>query len=190
MHSRLFLALFSFLALAMFSSCGETENEFSTYPCVLIFDNSTHNDATLAAAMTPNTGTFVTITLTNHGGARYFRFSSNHSTSSECIFDAIDQRRTLLLGMNEALIVGYGNLTDPLTFYAFDRECPNCFDPNGIPIRSYPLHVNPAGIATCNTCKRKYDLHNGGILAEGDGGKKMTRYRASTTGPYGILAVN
>ena len=172
------------------TSCGKTENEFSTKPCMLILDNSTHNDATLAAAMTSYSGTFVTITLTNHGGARYFKFNNNQGTSSESILDAIDQRRTMILGMNDGLIVGYGNLTDPLIFYAFDRECPNCFDPDEIPVRSYPLHVNTAGIASCNTCKRKYDMNNGGILAEGDAGKKMNRYRAATTGPYGILTVS
>lgn len=193
MNYRLFLPILSLLATILLSSCGKTENEFSTHPCVLIFDNSTHNDATLAAAMTPYSGTFVTITLTNHGGARYFKFSSNQGISSESILDAIDQRRSMILGMNDALIVGYGNLPDNksnLPFYAFDRECPNCFDPDEIPVRSYPLHVNTAGIATCNTCKRKYNLNNGGILSDGDAGNKMTRYRASTTGSYGILAVN
>lgn len=182
--------LFFFFTFLLLSSCGDTENEFSTRPCILIVDNGTHNDATLAAAMTPYSGTFVTITLTNHGGARYFKFSSNQGTSSESILDAIDQRRSMILGMNDALIVGFANLSDPLIFYAFDRECPNCFNPDEIPVRSYPLHVNTAGIATCNTCKRKYDLNIGGILSDGDAGNKMTRYHASTTGPYGILSVN
>lgn len=193
MNHRPFLPFLSLLAVILLSSCGKTENEFSSRPCVLIFDNSTHNDATLAAAMTPYSGTFVTITLTNHRGARYFKFSSNQGISSESILDAIDLRRSMILGMNDALIVGYGNLSDNngiLPFYAFDRECPNCFDPDEIPVRSYPLHVNTAGIATCNICKRKYNLNNGGILSDGDAGNKMTRYRASTTGPYGILAVN
>ena len=140
--------------------------------------------------MTPYSGTYVTVTLTNHGGARYFKFSSNQGTSSEAIFDGIDSRRSLILGMNDGLIVGYGVLTDPVTFYAYDRECPNCFSPDALPVRSYPLHINNTGIATCSTCKRKYDLNNGGILAEGEKGNKMTRYRASTTGPYGVLSVN
>ena len=178
-----------FLTL-LFSNCGDVENEFSTYPCYFVFDNSTHNDATLAAAMTPYSGTFVCVTLTYHGGAQYFKFTSNQNTSSESKLDGIDIRRTLLLGMNEGLIVGYGNLSDPLIFYAYDRECPNCFSPDQIPVRSYPLQINNAGIATCNTCKRKYNLNNGGILTEGEKGNKMTRYRASTTGPYGILSVN
>lgn len=178
------------IVMMTFCTCGNTEYEFSNKPCYFVFDNSTHNDPTLAAAMTQNSGTFVAVTLTFHSGARYFRFSSNQGTSSESKFDGIDSRRSLLLGMNEGLIVGYGLLTDPVTFYAFDRECPNCFSPDELPIRSHPLQINSAGLATCNTCKRKYDMNNGGILAEGEKGNKMVRYRASTTGPYGVLAVN
>ena len=157
---------------------------------MLILDNSTHNDATLAAAMTSYSGTFVTITLTNHGGARYFKFNSNQGTSSESILDAIDQRRTMILGMNDGLIVGYGNLTDPLIFYAFDRECPNCFDPNAIPIKTHPLTMSSNGIATCKTCHRQYDMNNNGFISSGENGKRLTRYRATTTGPFGVLSVN
>ncbi len=179
--------LFAMLGLC---TCGNTEYEFSNKPCYFIFDNSTHNDPTLAAAMTPYSGTFVAVTLTFHSGARFFKFNSNQGTSSESKLDGIDTRRSLILGMNEGLIVGYGVLTDPVTFYAYDRECPNCFSPEEMPLRSYPLQISNTGLATCNTCKRKYDMNNGGILAEGEKGNKMIRYRAFSTGPYGILTVN
>lgn len=180
-------------ALLVFCTCKNTEYEFSSKPCYFIFDNSTHNDPTLAAAMTPYSGTFVTVTITFKGGVRHFKFTSNQGTSSEKPFDGIDERRSLVLGMNEGIIVGYGNLNDTngnLIFYAYDRECPNCFSSEALPVKSFPLQTNSAGIATCNTCKRKYDMNNGGILAEGEKGNKMVRYRASTTGPYGRLAVN
>ena len=81
--------------------------------------------------MTPYSGVFTTVTHTMRGGARYFVFTSNQGTSSEKIFNSIDQKRTLKLGMN-----------------------------------------------------------NGGNIVKGDGGNKLTRYRASTTGPYGVLSVN
>ena len=180
----------SLFALLVLCTCKNTEYEYSSKPCYFIFDNSTHNDPTLAAAMTPYSGTFVSVTITFKSGVRHFKFTSNQGTSSEKPFNGIDERRSLVLGMNEGIIVGYGVLTDPVTFYAYDRECPNCFSPEALPVKSYPLQTNNAGIATCNTCKRKYDLNNGGILAEGEKGNKMIRYRASTTGPYGRLAVN
>ena len=77
-----------------------------------------------------------------------------------------------------------------MTFYAYDLECPNCFDPNYIPVRSKPLSISVNGLATCNLCKRQYDMNNGGIVSKGEGGKKMTRYRAATTGPLGVMSVN
>ena len=88
------------------------------------------------------------------------------------------------------MIVGFGNLDYPAKFYAYDKECPNCFDPNVLPVRSKPLTMSSNGLATCNVCHRQYNMNSDGIVVAGDSGKKMTRYRASTTGPFGILAVN
>lgn len=184
------LAMTGLLSAALFVACGDVESEFSTAPCALYFDNQTHNDFTLADAMTPLLGIFVTITTTSKSGAQYFVFTNNQGHSSQVVFDAKDKQRQqagqLILGLNGAIIVGYGFSE---TFYAYDRECPNCFDSNALPLRSYPLTVNSAGIASCSHCHRTYDLNNGGIIASGSGGKKMTRYPVVTTGAYGLLSV-
>lgn len=187
------LAMTGLLSAALFVACGDVESEFSTAPCALYFDNQTqHKDATLAAAMTPLSGIFVTITTTSKSGAQYFVFTNNQGHSSQVVFDAKDKQRQqagqLILGLNGAIIVGYGFSTSQ-TFYAYDRECPNCFDSNALPLRSYPLKVNSAGIASCSNCHRTYDLNNGGIIASGNGGKKMTRFPVVTTGAYGLLSV-
>ena len=175
-------------------SCDGTQYEFSSRHSYLVLDNNAHQDPTLASAMTPYSGVFVAITLKNKGGAQYFQFTSNQGQSSESIFNAYD--RTVLLGMNQGLIVGYSTWSD-LTFYAYDRECPNCFNPDVVPIRSKALQMSSTGIATCPSCHRKYDLNSGGIIVEGDKGDKLVRYRAwisyssaGTTGPYGVLNVN
>ena len=102
------------------SSCGDTQSEYSSRTCYFVFDNDAHLDPTLAAAMTPYSGVFTTVTQTMKGGARYFVFKSNQQTQSESIFNAIDTRRTLIMGMNDGVIVGYGVLSDPVTFYAYD----------------------------------------------------------------------
>ena len=104
--------------------------------------------------------------------------------------NGIDARRTLILGYNNGIIVGYGSLNVPPIFYAYDRECPNCFDPNALPVKSKPLSVSTNGLATCKVCKRQYDLNNDGFVSSGDNGKRLTRYRANTTGPFGVLSVN
>jgi len=173
------------------ASCGNIENEFSTIPCYLIIDNNLHKDATLASAMTAaSPGGFCYIRQDMHGGAKYFVFKNNQGTESRKTFNAIDLRRSFILGGNNGLIVGFGNMDTPPVFYAYDNQCPNCFDPNAIPIRNYPLSMSTDGIATCNTCKRKYNMNTGGNIIEGENGKKLTRYRAATGGPYGVLSVN
>jgi len=50
--------------------------------------------------------------------------------------------------------------------------------------------VQANGFAFCANCRRKYNLSTGGNVAEGAQGNKLIRYRASTTGPYGLLVVN
>ena len=177
------------LLTATFASCGEAEFEYGSAPCYLIIDNSLHHDATLASALTRYSNTFVTITIKTKSGARYFSFTNNVGKHTESIFNAYDERRSLLLGYNGGLIVGFGNSVDGI-LYAYDRECPNCFDPNMLPLKSRPLSVSENGIAKCGYCKRQYDLNNRGIISQGDKGKKMTRYNCHATDPYGILTVN
>ena len=95
--------------------------------------------------------------------------------------------------MSNGIIVGYGNLSTgasgAYTFYAYDAQCPNCFDYNAIPVKSYPLTMNTAGIATCAKCKRQYNMNTGGNCVN-DSGKGLTTYRSSTTGAFGYLVVN
>ena len=183
--------LFACLCSLLLSACNDSENEYTIGACLVIIDNSVHQDPTLASAMNINApGVFCTITKGLENGANKFFFSNNVGQHSSVALNALDSRRTLILGYNEGIIVGFGNLDYPARFVAYDRECPNCFDPNRIPIRSYALTTTSNGMAVCNTCKRKYDMNNGGNLVEGDAGKKLTRYRAATTGPYGKLSVN
>ena len=99
--------------------------------------------------------------------------------------------------MNDGIIVGYGTSNDdprasagPPTFYAYDRECPNCYDDDRVPIRSFPIQVAANGIGSCQNCHRQYNLNYGGFVSSGENGKKLERYRAATTGPYGVLTVN
>ena len=86
--------------------------------------------------------------------------------------------------------MGYGNLNNPPVFYAYDLECPNCFDPQALPLKSKPLQLLAGGIAVCRVCNRRYNLNNSGVIVQGERGRKLTRYRAQTTGPYGVLTVN
>ena len=174
-------------------ACGENvDYEYSNSHCNLAIDNNMHFDATLASAMNAfSPGIFTIIKPLYKNGVDYFYFKNNQGLDSEQPFNAIDQeyKNHLRIGMNKGLIVGFGNLDTPARFFAYDLQCPNCFNFNALPIRSYELTVNGTGIATCKTCRRSYNLNTGGNIVSGEKGKTMTRYRASTAGAYGMLRV-
>lgn len=186
-RSRLWLLPVLLVMLAL-TACGNTENEYSSVSCNFIFDNSRHTDAVAASAMTPNSGVFAIVTIKLSNSAYYFVFNDNQGNSSLVIFDAIDQKRSYQVGMNGGLIVGYGSSIDGI-FYAFDRECPNCFSIDALPVRSYPLTIDELGFAHCANCGRTYNMNNGGIVSDGEAGEKLTRYHAVTTGAYGVMSV-
>ena len=175
--------------MLLMMACGDTENKYTVGQCHFIFENGTHQDAVLASAMNANApGIFCMVTKKVRSGAVYYDFTNSSGQSSSKLQNSIDAHRTMILGYNDGIIVGFSNLEG--AFFAFDRECPNCFDSKAIPMKSYPLTMTTNGMAVCKSCQRQYDLNNNGFIAVGDNGKRMTRYRASTTGPFGTLVVN
>ena len=184
------LRLLPLLACLWLLSCNGIENEFSSAPCYVLVDNATHQDATLASAMNPMApGIFCLVQRGMRSGVETFDFKNNQNAASSKPFNGIDKRRTYIFGLNNGVIVGYSNLENPSTLYGFDAECPNCFDPSAIPMKSYVLSMSTDGLATCPKCKRSYNLNAGGSIAKGDAGKKLTRYHAHTAGAFGMLAV-
>ena len=187
---RLCLALAAVLAAAVLAACSKAEGEYSTRPCRFVFNTQRHAQSAALMSATSGTGVFCRVTLTTHGGARYYRFETNAGLKDEVIFTAEDQQTTVLLGMNSSLIIGYGNLDIPKPFYAYDGECPNCFSPEAIPVKSRPLTLTAAGMATCAVCHRTYNLNTGGNVVGGDGGTKLTRYHASCAADGSVSVVN
>jgi len=192
MQKRLFWLsrwLLFFVVLGLFG-CNDVLDEYSRKPCRVVIDNALHLDATLASAMNPySPGVFCVIRETTNNGAQSYSFSTNYGLSSSITLNAIELRTTRIVGMNNGIIVGFGNLDSPAVFYAYDRECPNCFDSEVIPIKSRPLSVDEKGWASCSVCKRVYNLNNRGYIIEGEQGLPLTRYPGSTTGSFGMLSV-
>jgi lipoprotein len=191
----LLIAMLLPLACTLLSSCGKVENEFSDRRAYFIFDNQVQNNAVLASAMSPHSNVFVTVSMqTRYSGQNsYVEFNfvaGGDGAQQASKATAVDQNRGVVLGINNGLILGYGLLSDPPVFYAYDLQCPNCYSSTAVPRRSYPLTLQANGFATCANCRRKYNLSTGGNVAEGAQGNKLIRYRASTTGPYGLLVVN
>ena len=192
---RLFDFLF-FVATLLVTSCGDSfDYEYSDYHPYFNFHNDTHQDAVLSTALNPQApGVFCIIKYAYVSGRYSFSFENNQGlkSSSPVWFDAIDLKLESWrhVGMNNGLIVGYGNLDNPAVFFAYDLQCPNCYHPDAIPQRPYELKINGTGIATCSNCKRSYNLNTGGNIVTGQPGRKLIRYRGTSTGPFGILVVN
>ncbi len=173
------------LAAALLLPSCNAQYEFSGYPCYFIFDNTASRSALLATAMNPmSPGIFCHITVSGS----YFRFETNVSDQTETVaMTAVDQSRTIELGAynSSGIIVGYGNLD--AEFFAYDTQCPNCYPNTFLP--QYALTMDSGGKARCGKCSREYDMNNRGIVVSGENGDKMIRYRASTSGPFGVLSV-
>lgn len=186
-----FFFIIALVALLIPTSCGKSEFEYSGEQCYFVFDNSTHQDATLQSALNQmSPGIFCRVTLGTEGGATMFYFESNQGLESKQKANAVDLRRSIVLGVynKSGIIVGYGNLSSPAQLYAYDSQCPNCYYNSNTP--SYKLSMNSAGHAVCGKCKREYDMNNGGIISKGDAGRKLMRYRVTCTGALGVLSVN
>ena len=171
--------------LTLLTACGDTEYEYSGYPCNFVFNNSVGQSPALTSATNPNSpGIFCRVTLS---GGNYFSFTTNQGLSDRVALTAIDKQRTIKIGTyNETgIILGYGNLNNPPVFYAYDSQCPNCFRNTNLP--RYQLTMHTDGTAECGSCRRKYDMNNGGIVVDGDGGDKLIRYHANVTG--GVISV-
>ena len=166
-------------------ACSDSET-YTRYPCHLVIDNSIHQNSTLGAAMNAmSPGVFCIISSDEL--KKQYAFTNNLGQESRVNFTAVDLRTTRQLGMNNAVIVGFGTLTSE--FMAYDRECPMCYNPDAIPLKSRPLKIDGAGIAKCETCGRLFDMNNYGICTSEGGVKGMNRYHCSTTGPFGMRTV-
>lgn len=166
--------------LTLFTACGDVEYEFSNFPCNFVFNNTGNKSAALASAINPNSpGIFCRVRQSGN----YFIFDNNQGLSDRVVQDAIDQQATVVLGQyNETgIIIGYGNAGYPYVFYAYDRQCPNCYvQSNRLP--RYALTVKGDGTAECGSCGRRYNLNNGGYIIDGDKGDKLIRYNAFVSG--------
>lgn len=173
------------LAAASATPFGCTgDNTYSTYPCRFVFDTAQHaSSGALLSAVNPlSPGIFCKVSKVMKGGASYYRFVTTEGLTDDIIFTAVDQRTTVTLGMNNGLVFGYANLAATTTFYGYDTECPNCFDPDAVPVTAHTLAIRNTGIAVCPTCHREYNLNTGGNITKGDQGKGLTRYRAAYNG--------
>lgn len=176
------------LCALIFAACTDADFEYASECCTFFFNNGVYQDATLQSALNPmSPGVFCNIYEGTESGRRFIYFANNQRQSSRQEPAGEDARRTFTLGLynKSGIIVGFSNLSSPATLYIYDSQCPNCYYETQT--MSHRLTMDTRGFATCPTCKRQYDLNNRGITSNG---KKLLRYRGSTTGPLGVLSVS
>lgn len=178
--------LFTFLLLV---GCKGDEPEYSTWPCRFAYDNSIHNDATLASAINSGSrGVFCLIKEDSHGGKKYLQFLSNNGDSSEQPETAEEIQAKFILGLNNGIIVGFQTLNlEPYSgFVGYDVQCPNCVKrENNTTNPNYRVTMESNGIATCGKCGKSYDMNNGGLVRNGsEGDVGLQKYVAMTDGMH------
>ena len=182
----------------LFFACSSDSQYDTSHKCYLVIDNSIHLDPTLMSCMNSmSPGVFCRVSLGAKNGVPTYFVESNQingetkqQMKSSFTLNDVDRQRTKLLGIyNESgLIVGFGNLDNPPVFYAYDALCPNCYEVS-MPGCYKPMTMNSVGIASCSLCRRTYNLNTGGNIVSGESGRQLYRYRATTSGPQGILMV-
>lgn len=175
----LLIAATAAMTVFAIAACGDASPEYSKRHCRFVFNTATHAHSAALQSTLASTGIFCKVTKIIKGGAEHYHFATNQNLTDDVIFTAEDKRTTVLLGSNNGIYIGYGNLDIPPIFYCYDAECPNCFNPDVVPVKSYPLTVSPAGLARCASCKREYNMNTGGNIVKGDKGNKLIRYNAS-----------
>lgn len=177
------------ILLTTLFGCSSTDFNYSSERARFSYDSRTHTHSPALASALNNVGVFCVVSEALVNGKNSYRFTNNQGLSDVVEQNAIDQRQTTMLGQNNGLIVGYGNLDTPAPFYVYDLECPHCFNANVFPIKSYPISVNNTGIGVCNNCKRQFNLNTGGNMVKGEGRYRLTVYRGINN-PKEIIVVN
>lgn len=170
------------LMLLPFVSCQKAENEYTTHQCYFTFNCSYHNTSRLLNAVN-SYEQFAIVTTKPLSGKTYTVVTSIYGTADteDNITTDLETQRSHILGLSNGLIIGKSSMDQKL--YAFDRQCRNCFDSTNM--TNAPLQwAGNNSTVKCDKCGRKYNLSNGGIVSEGEGGNSLFKYRITYDGTY------
>ena len=156
------------ICLMMATACADdVQTVYSKYRADFVYDKVSTTDPLYKAL----TGAGMFCSIYRQGGKQYF--TSPYETTYRNLTDLnLYQRYVTINGF----IVGLANQTEMgttvLPLLCYDRVCPNCYEEG----HNYSLALQENGFAYCSRCKRKYNLNDGGLIAEGDNGLKLIRY--------------
>lgn len=168
------------------SSCSKLDNhEYCNYPARLVYDGSLNMLQPLSDALNSvNSFAFVSAAPFGDGKTSYYLNASLYGSESKQTLITAEKltKQSHILGLNNRLIIGKSSMQDN-QLYVFDAICPNCYESTGVTKNQYMVSFASNGThVQCPTCKRTYGLLNGGVVVNGESGKKLLRYRASYIG--------
>lgn len=181
---RLRFWLLALSSLLLLSAC-KADYEYTRGKCYVVFDNSKALVPQLAAAMAGTPSVFCRVWKGSVQGAPAFYFADFTGKQQYVVFNAAQQKATLVFGRNDSsgIIVGHTNFHG---FRAFDMQCPVCTEMTDFNPR-VPLTWSTESTLTCSKCHHVFDLNN---LGYADDGARLTEYRAQPpTGAYGVLYI-
>ena len=164
-------------ATALLTTAVACKNElstsaFSNLPARFTLQNVQQAPALFTACH--SMGEFCTITT---DGKRYIFQGSSPEPSYVNVL-AVNGYTGFYMGLS-GFIVGLPTIMemgmDVHRMVCFDLACSNCYQNYNI---TKPLALQE-GYAYCRNCKRTYDLNNLGVIAKGEGGRPLYRYRIS-----------
>lgn len=164
-------------AVVLTASCGEelTQNKWSKFRAYYLCDHVMSIPALYHACTGPDMWCSVRLS-TNR---KQLLFESLNESSQENLTANVGYTR---FHIERGLIIGLPSLAEPLAdapiVTCYDIACPNCLD-DAI---SKNLTIQEGGKAKCSRCNRTYDLSNQGIVADGERGKTLERYRITYNG--------
>lgn len=164
------LSLLTVLATGVTSCSGDADFTYSSLPARFVFENVFQ--APVLNVACNSMGEFCSIT----SDGKQFIFKGSSREPSYVPLTAINGYSGFYLGLS-GLIVGLPDRPEmgktESQVVCFDLACPNCYRDYNI---TKPLVLQAGGNATCNSCKRTYELNNAGYCPTG---KKLERYRVS-----------
>ncbi|MBR4644276.1 MAG: hypothetical protein IKO73_03865 [Bacteroidaceae bacterium] len=165
--------IFLFCCLLAIIGCQKADYTYTNLRARLTIENTYQAPALHTACN--SWGEFCTITTSTDG--KQFIFKGSSATSVINI-NASATYSGFYLGLS-GLIVGLPSIAEigktESQVVCFDLACSNCYQDYNITKR---LTLQGA-TATCNSCKRTYDLNNTGFVSNGESGRALYRYRVS-----------
>lgn len=169
------------LTALILTACQQAESLFCNLPANFTMENIYQAPVLYTACN--STGEFCTITAKG----KTFEFASTRNTST-VNQTAMNDYAGFYLGLS-GLIVGLPSIPevgqDISRVVCFDLACSNCYHDNNITKR---LVLQDGGYARCSTCQRTYNLNNVGLIANGESGRPLYRYRVNLIGNTLVIA--